>query len=351
MVRIKGGRGGGQLLRTALSLSVLLGEPFEMHDIRRYRPSPGLKRQHVTAVETVAKICNAEIDGANIGSQSLTFEPGNLTSETIAVDMPTAGSVTMIVETVLPITLAFKEPFVMSVRGGTDVQWAPTVGYHGMVKLPLLSRFGVDGAIDVHKTGFYPVGDGHITLKTHPSFVSPIDLVRRGDLRVVEIYSKASNNLASRNVAERQAKEATQRLRNHAISAETVTVEYVETASPGSSLFLRGLYEETLTGFDSLGERGKPAEAVAEEAVTDFRNVHERGGAVDAKMADQLQIFLALAGGTVSIPWITDHVETNIDVIAAFGGTLRLIERANGTAMLENSNPIWHQVGVGTHDK
>ncbi|WP_227377519.1 RNA 3'-terminal phosphate cyclase [Haladaptatus halobius] len=337
MIQINGKRGGGQLLRTALSLSALYGEAFQMRNIRRFRPFPGLKRQHVTATETVARLCNAEFEGAAVGSQSLTFRPGSLNSENIAVEMPTAGSVTMIVETVLPITLAFENPFELTVTGGTDVKWAPTVDYHRWVKLHLLSRFGLDARINVHRTGFYPAGDGRITLRTHPAAPTPIKLRRRGDLRTVEIYSKASNELAARNVAQRQAHEAARRLENLTLPAQIATVDYVETASPGSAVFLRGVYDETLTGFDALGERGKPSETVAEEAVTRFQAIHERDGVVDEKMADQLQVFLALISGIVTIPWVTDHVETNLDVIAAFGGAIRLTRQANGAAILERS--------------
>lgn len=337
MITIDGTAGGGQLLRTALSLSTITETSFRIDAVRSTRPEPGLKPQHLTAVQLVTDLCDADVEGAELDSDSLTFRPGNARRTPLEADIGTAGSVTLLFDTVLPIAVAYDEPFQLTATGGTNVKWAPTVEYHQLVKLPLLADWGVDADISLVKTGFYPTGGGEATLRTTPSTLSPLELETRGGLERVDVYSKASEVLAERNVAERQATHAKEELKKAGFPTEIQSVEYVSARSIGSSLLLRGVYEHTLVGVDALGERGRTSEDVADGAVRRFAAVHATRAPVDAFMADQLMVFLALVGGSVRIPSATAHVRTNLELAGAFGSDMRLDRREDGTLALQSS--------------
>ena len=338
MLTLDGAGGGGQILRTALSLATVTDTSVRIENIRGSRPDPGLKPQHLTAVDLVAELCDAEVDGAELEAESLTFQPGEARRTSLQAAVGTAGSLTLLFDTVLPIAATSDEPFELTATGGTNVKWAPTIEYQQLVKEPLIATWGVDATIALSKTGFYPVGGGEATLRTTPSSLSPIELETRGELEDVEIYSKASEDLTDPEVADRQASHAKDELEAAGFPATVQRVDYVSTASTGSSLLLRGVYEQSVVGFDALGERGRPSEAVAEGAVQQFTAFHDTDGAVDVHMADQLMPFLALASGRVQIPAVSAHVESNLDVIGAFGSDLRLDRQDDGTAVLEASS-------------
>lgn len=335
MLTIDGRTGGGQVLRTALSLSTLTGSPVEIEDVRGARPEPGLKPQHLAAVEVMADLCGAELAGAELGSTTITFDPGALAPESTAVDLRTAGSVTLLFDAVLPLASRVEAPFTLTARGGTDVKWSPKIAYLRRVKLPLLGRFGYELAVDIERTGFYPSGGGVATLEIGPSTPTPLALDGRGPLDEIAVFSKASEGLADAEVADRQAARAEERLAELELPVSVETVEYVETRSPGSSLLLRAEYGGSVAGFDELGERGKPAEDVADDAVDRFLAFHACPGAVDRFMADQLLVPLALSGGRVRAPTVTDHLESNVEVIERFGFEVTLEERTDGSVLIE----------------
>lgn len=308
------------MLRTALSLSAVTGKKFRMKNIRGNRSNPGLKRQHLEAVKTVKRLCKGEVEGMEMKSDELVFRPGELSSEPFSANIGTAGSITLLYDAVLPVTTQFSDPFRLTAKGGTDVKWSPTYAYFREVKLPLLQRFGMEADTELEKTGYYPKGGGEAELRTEQYSLNPVKLTERGELQKFEIYSKASRELESQKVADRQADEAEKLLKNSHMSLPVEkSVEYERTASPGSSLTVKTVYENSVAGFDALGERGKRSEQVAQEAVQDFKKFHSTEAAVDRNMADQLMVFLAVAGGEVSIPKVTDHMETNLEVIRSFG--------------------------------
>lgn len=337
MLEIDGSEGGGQLLRTALSLAAITDTPFRIEEIRGSRPNPGLRPQHLAAVELVATLCGAEVDGAELDAESLTFEPGEDWTTDLEVGVGTAGSVTLLFDAVLPVAATLEKPVSVTATGGTNVKWSPTVEYLRRVKLPLLARFGLGAEVDVAKTGFYPEGGGEATLRTRPSTLAPISLTGRRDLGLVEVDSIAAESLAEQEVAERQADRAAELLAAAELPVAIERVDNVESDCPGSSLLLRGVYDETLLGVDELGEPGRPSEEVAERAVEAFERVHTAPGAVDYHMTDQLVVFLALAGGEVRIPGVTDHVETNLDLVRQFGSDLSLTDEDGEGATLQGS--------------
>lgn len=313
------------MLRSALALSVINKEEFRIENIRGNRSNPGLKNQHLECVRAAARISNAEVEGDEIGSEKLVFRPQELNNESFTSNIGTAGSITLLYDTVLPITSQFDSSFRLTAKGGTDVKWSPTFNYLKHVKLPLLRKFGFSGRVDLEKTGYYPSGGGETVLKTEKHSLKPIKLNERGKLQKFEIYSKASSELKEQNVADRQADEAERMLKNSHISVpvEKNTV-YEDTDSTGSSILIKAVYENSVAGFDALGEKGKRSEKVARKAVQEFKSFHSTEAAVDEYMADQLLVFMAIVGGEINVPEITSHVETNIEVIRKFGVKVEL---------------------------
>lgn len=334
MHTLDGSTGGGQLLRTALSLSAVTGEAFELEDVRSNRPNPGLKPQHVAAVEAVAALCEATVEGATVDSTALTFEPDELHGGTVEVDIGTAGSVTLLFDAVLPLAVRLPSPIEVIATGGTDVAWSPPAAYLQRVKVPLLARHGLDAEVAVTSTGFYPAGGGEATVTVRPSTLTAFDLVDRGPLEHVATVSTAAEALAEAEVADRQADRATELLEARDVAVGERIVRYPETACPGSSLVLVASYARSRAGVSALGERGKPSETVAEEAVERFDAFDDGPGAVDEYLADQLLVPLALAGGRVVSPRVTAHVASNAAVIEAFGLDVAVEEREEGGALL-----------------
>lgn len=339
MLEIDGGEGGGGILRTALSLAAVTGTPVTVENVRGSRPEPGLKPQHRAAVDVLAEFCGAEVEGTELGAETVVFEPGDERACDLEIDIGTAGSVTLLFDAVLPLAAAIDEPLTLTATGGTDVRWSPTLEYLRRVKLPLLARFGLEADLAVERRGFYPVGGGEARLTIRPSSLRPIRLAERSALEDVVVHSIASESLSDQEVAERQAERSLDLLDEAGYPVGVETEATVESPSPGSALLIRGVYPETLLGADDLGERGRPAEEVAESAVDAFDRAHRGPGAVDRYMADQVVAFLALAGGEVRIPAVTGHVATNLAVIRAFGFEVTVDERADG-AILGGEPPV-----------
>lgn len=319
MIEIDGSDGGGQLLRSSLALAAVTETPVRVHDVRGARPEPGLKAQHLTAVELLRDVCDATVEGASLGSEEVTFRPSTPTGGTLDVDVGTAGSLTLIFDAVLPIAVALDAPLSVTVTGGTEVKWSPPLSTYRQVKLPLCRRFGLFAAVERHRTGFYPAGGGEATLHLAPSELSPVEFTDRGSLRGARIYSRASHDLADNEVARRQADAARSRLSAADIDVLEHGVVSTEARSTGSAITVDLEYERGRGGFDALGEPGKPAEDVASDAVDGALAFDDGNAAVDRYLADQLLVFLAVAGGEIRVPELTDHVESSLSLLETFG--------------------------------
>jgi RNA 3'-terminal phosphate cyclase (ATP) len=337
MLELDGSAGGGQLLRTALTLSAITGQPFRMEHVRGDRPEPGLKSQHLVAVELLADICDAEVSDVAVGTDEVTFEPGPVDPGRYEVDVGTAGSVTLVFDAVLPLALADAGPISVTATGGTDVKWSPPMDFHRRVKLPLLRAWGLHGVLDRHRVGFYPAGGGRATLYLAPSDPGPLELVERGDLLGVRVYSTAAEDLRDADVADRQAAAAVEGLDPTEVPVTERTTTYVESDSPGSALVVVLDFEGTTAGFTALGERGLPSEDVGEaaaEAALDFWQGAGQGSAVDPHLADQVVPLLALAGGQVTIPEVTDHVASAVDLVDAFGFEVAVVPHGDEAVLV-----------------
>lgn len=319
MLEIDGSDGGGQLLRSSLVLAAVTETPVRVENVRGDRPEPGLNAQHLTAVEVLQEICGAAVEGATLGAETVTFTPGPPTGGDIETAVGTAGSLTLLFDAVLPVAVALDAPLTVSASGGTAVKWSPPLTTYRQIKLPLCRRFGLNAVVERHRSGFYPAGGGEATLHLTPSSMSPIELIERGALVGARIYSRASHDLAGSDVASRQAETAREMLEAEDIPMLEQRIVSTAAESTGTALTVELAYENTAAGFDELGEPGKPAEDVATDAVVQALEFHDRDAVVDRHVADQLLVFLALAGGRVRIPALTDHVESSLDLLGSFG--------------------------------
>jgi RNA 3'-terminal phosphate cyclase (ATP) len=317
MLRLNGsyGEGGGQILRTSLSLAALLGEPVRITDIRAGRSKPGLQPQHLMAVKALAQITRAEVEGAGLGSRELIFRPRTIQAGNYFFDVAektgSAGSVTLVAQALLPPLLAARGPTNLTIRGGTHVAWSPPAHYLPAVFLPALAELGAEATLTLTRWGWYPQGGGEVQLRIRPAAeLSPRTWLTAPDPQEFQALSAASRVPA--HVIQRQAKRLKERL------GRGLAVEELEAASldPGSFVFLWG----PKAGFHALGARGKPAEKVADEAVEDFWRFQKRQAALDRHLADQVLVYMARAKGPsrFTTEEITQHLLTNIWVIEQF---------------------------------
>jgi RNA 3'-terminal phosphate cyclase (ATP) len=226
-------------------------------------------------------------------------------------------------DAVLPLAYGLPDGLRLHATGGTHVRWAPTMDHQRRVKLPLVRDVGLDASVWVTRHGFYPAGGGDATLTVNPSTAGRVDLLDRGPLEGLELRSVATESLSDADVGARQADTLFEALQGVGVPIER-TVEYVRADSPGSALLLVANYAGGRAGFSALGERGTAAERVAESVETAFEGFRRTRGVVDEHTADQLMIPLAVGGGSLTVPRVTDHVSSNAAVVRAFGGDVRV---------------------------
>lgn len=309
--------GSGTILRLAVALAAATNEPLHIINIRENRPQRGLKPQHLEAVLTAAKICNAEVKGATLGSKELWFKPGEVKGGNFRGNIGTAGSIPALLMATLPICIFAKNPVRLCVtKGGTDVPNAPTINYLRNVFLPALKQMGLEASITVNKYGYYPKGLGEATLTMNPpDALQPIMLNNFGKLKSVKGIS-VGTFLADRKVAERQAKAAYIYLHEKGYATD------IEVVNDQSNPFQKGssitLWAETDTGVaigaDAIGELKKPSEAVGRDAAENLQTELAFKPTADVHMADMLIPYMALAEGTSRLLTreVTEHLETNV---------------------------------------
>lgn len=306
MIEIDGsyGEGGGQIVRTAVALSAVTGVAVRIKDIRRNRPKSGLAQQHVKAILAIGGLCNASFSGVEPQSKEIVFEPGEVYGGAHFVDIGTAGSITLLLQCLLPAMLSAEGPVSFEVRGGTDVRWSPTIDYFTYVFLPALARFGVKASLELKQRGYYPRGMGAVLLEVEPGGMRPISLKPQPS-NIVKGISHCSN--LPEHVAKRQADAASEKLKNAGFEAE-ISLQVLEAPSTGSGITLWSEYK----GGSALGERGVRAEAVGTKAADEIISELKSDSTVDVHLADQLIPYLALVGGSYTTRDISMHTKTNI---------------------------------------
>ena len=342
------GEGGGQILRTALAYSTILQKAFEINDIRKGRENPGLKNQHLYCIKALRKFCDSAAEGDELGSLSLKYWPKKFIGRNVEIDVETAGSITLLMQSVLLPSMFAGKPFTITLIGGTDVSWSPSFDYFNNVLLPQLQRFCRIEA-RILKRGYYPKGNGKIEIKFNQSFklidfdsfggfveklsgsVPKYDLTEQHNLIQIKGISHASKDLQQARVSERQSHSAQKTLARKFNVPISIKSEYHDTLSIGSGITLWAIFSKRRDdideknpiriGSDSLGERGKKAETVGEECAMELIKEMESKAPADRHLADQLLPFMALLPGSkIRTSEITQHSLTNIYTIEQFLG-------------------------------
>ncbi len=330
------GEGGGQILRTSLALSCLLGKPMEIRNIRKSRKNPGLQPQHLTAVMAAASITNAIVRGADLSSTTLQFQPDRIRGGTYHFDVAkkkaSAGSVSLVLQTILlPLCFADQSSLI-TVKGGTHVPWSPSFHYLKSIVTPLLLRLGAGAEYSIASWGWYPVGNGQVSARIMPTRVlQPFTLINRGELMSVTGISAISN--LPDHIATRQRNRALAVLNRQGIDA-SIEILSAPSSGKGSFLFLTAEFEHLSAGFDSLGSIGKRAEEVADEACTGLLSFLHTKGALDPHLADQIVPWLAFCQGPseFTTSHITRHLLTNLWVMRQFMDVDVHVEGSEGEA-------------------
>jgi len=337
------GEGGGQILRTSVSLAALTMKPVRISKIRAGRPKPGLKRQHLSGIKLAGELVDASIEGLEVGSTDISFIPNQRKGGSFSIDIGTAGSISLILQAVLPPAVLAPDPITFQIRGGTDVKWSPPVDYLNHVFCPLINRLGPLVEIEQQKRGHYPRGGGEVLCKVTPAKdLNSLDQVEFGELNTVEGISHCVRLPA--HVAERQASSAAEVTRKKLdvevrIETETYSKKDDYHLGPGSGIVLWANGSNgTKLGADSRGDRGVRAEVVGTKAAKHLVREISSGRAIDSHLADMIVPYLAVAKGesTIGISEVTSHFTTNLWTIEQILGTPMNLEGNIGEPGLLN---------------
>lgn len=342
MIKIDGDylEGGGQILRTALALSIITQKPFSIDNIRKGRSNPGLKAQHLSCIKALMELTKnkVKVTGNQLGSTSLLFCPAKITKSKLKLDIGTAGSITLLLQCILlPLVLGEKK-ISMKIIGGTDTKWSPTFEYFKQIIIPHLSKYAKI-EMNLLKRGFYPKGQGEVEVKINPYKIDNLDeinIFNSYELVFISGKSFASKDLMDAQVAERQAMAAEQFLKQH-LNFQHIKInsEYNDSVSTGSGITLWAtinatninstieLDEESSSlplrlGSDFLGERNIKAEEVGKKAAEHLFEEINASAPIDSHLADNLIPYLGIMGGSIKVTEISNHTLTNIYVTELF---------------------------------
>ena len=335
MIGIDGsqGEGGGQMLRTSLSLSLVTGKPFRIHNIRAGREKPGLLRQHLTAVLAAAEVGAAKVEGATLGSTTITFTPGEVRPGEYRFAVGTAGSGTLVFQTVLPALMLASGQSKLTIEGGTHNHAAPPYHFLERAFLPLIERMGPRVATRLERFGFYPAGGGRFTAEITPvKRLTPIKIGVRGDIISRKVHAIVAN--LPKHIAQREA-ETVSSLLNWGVESHSVETTR-ESSGPGNVVMVEVGSQEVTELFTDFGKLGISAEKVAENAALEAREYLTSNAAAGEHLTDQLLLPIALAGaGSFTALKLNLHARTNVEVIAKFLPVMFRAVDADGHVIVE----------------
>jgi len=319
MITIDGsfGEGGGQILRTSLGLSLVTGKPFRIVKIRAGRKQPGLLRQHLTAVAAAQRVGSAEVTGASIGSTELSFVPQTILGGHYEFAVGTAGSATLVLQTILPALLLAEAPSTLVLEGGTHNPFAPPFDFLDRSFLPLVNRMGAGVTSRLERAGFYPAGGGrfHVTIAPASEGLRRLDCPERGEIKARRARALVADLAVS--IAERELAMIARLL---SWKDAWLSVEKVDNSrGPGNIVMIEIQSEHVTEIFTGFGQRGLRAEVVAEQAAKEARQYLKTSAFAGEHLADQLVVPLAIAGGgSFTAVRLSRHMTTNVEIVRKF---------------------------------
>lgn len=306
------GEGGGQIVRTALTLSCIRKKPIIIENIRQNRKNPGLKPQHLTSIKILQKICNADVEGAEIGSTYLKFIPNELNETELREDTGTAGSISLILQVLIPISLICQRKLEVHIKGGTDVIWSPTIDYTRFVLGEAYSRMGINFSLKLIKRGYYPKGNGEVKLEIFPSTIKPILLTKRNSnkLKLFCTFSKLP-----REIIEKKCEKIRIELIKKRFDVDFI-IRNEETLDSGASLLISSIDNNSIIGIDSVYNKK------TNDFDLDLNRITENNLGLDENLADMLVLPASLTTGLTvfTLQRISKHLETNLYVTSKFTG-------------------------------
>jgi RNA 3'-terminal phosphate cyclase (ATP) len=311
------GEGGGQILRTSLTLSCITGKSLHIENIRAARRNPGLAKQHLSCVQAACQICNGQAQGATKGSPVLDFTPGSIRNGDFHFDIGSAGSASLVIQTILPALFLADKPSTVTVKGGTHNPMAPPFDFLDETFLPAISTAGFDGICTLTRHGFFPAGGGKISFNIQPWHKSKGMIIDLCSPNIEpHIYGRIYTAKLPEHVAKRQRKLLLQS------DLKILSVEHIDVKDsdgPGNCAMIRICNGKRTTVFTAFGMRGKPSEEVISEVVSLSKGFLASEAAADRFLADQLLIYMALAkAGSLTTNELSSHLKTNIEVIKKF---------------------------------
>ena len=306
------GEGGGQIIRTAITLSCITKKPIHIENIRKNRKVSGLRPQHVTAIKILQKISNAKVIGGEIGSTELKFIPNDIKSLELVEDVGTAGSISLILQVIIPVITVSKKKFKLKIKGGTDVLWSPSFDYTQYVLREAFSKMGINFSLELSKRGYYPKGGGEVILQVSSSNVNSISLTKR-KTKSIKLLCTFSKLL--REDVENKVKKIKEKLIENNFSVD-VTIKNEDAIDSGASLLIYSIDENSIIGVDALFDKK------TKEFDFDLNKFIDNSLGVDEKLADML-VALASLGDKKTIfhtKEITKHLETNLFVTSKITG-------------------------------
>jgi len=323
MIDIKGNvhEGGGSIVRIACALSTLTKKPVRITNIRENREKKGLMEQHYQGIKSLAKLCNAETKGVEIGSREIEFIPHDITKKQLKVEIRTAGSTCLVLQSLMMPCLFLKHNMQVKIKGGaTFNEKAPNIFYFTDVLFPVLKKIGFNLDIGIIKHGFFPKGGANLIFRSKPfAKLNNLYLDTQGVLNKVTGISVATIDLKKAKVAERQALSAEKVLGSNLDCPISIGTQYISSLSTGSGILLKAHYPDYILAGDALGAKGKYSEKVGEEAATNLLKQILSKATVDEYLADQLIPYLAMTEESIiKTPRITEHLKTNIHIVKKF---------------------------------
>ena len=322
MIEIDGsyGEGGGQILRNTVALSTITKKPVKIVNIRANRPNPGIKAQHYVSIKSIQELCDARVEGLEIGSSELTFYPGEIKGGKYRFDIGTAGSITLVFQAFILASVQTKNPIKITLTGGTDVKWSPTWDYFQHVFLPLLTKTGIDVKAYLIKRGYYPKGGGEAEIEIKPTkTVKPLRL--SDDQEFTEIKGIVHIGNLPDNISTRIKHSVIKTLLKHAFMT-SIEVDKSKTLSPGTGITLWAESKDTILGSAVLGERGITSEEVGEKAALNIIKEIESGATLDVYAFDQILPYMVLAcdegESSCRIRELSNHASTNMWLLQRF---------------------------------